>query len=671
MRPIRILIVILVLLLTACKPAPEEPAEAPRGSPPEASGAPPAPAEPAAPQGDPVQKDVTDPADAAVPDGGDPPGATPSGGGDVKAAPVEARGGSSCKPDCLLKACGSDGCGGSCGACDAGTVCRTGRCVPDDCVRDCAEKTCGDDGCGGSCGRCPAPAVCGAGACRARIGVGLFEGPPGTPGDGIPRAIENLYLGFPAGWSGACEYDRFPRDKADRVLARNPAGGVLLTLLPDCGFAPFASDFGEGSRPRAAVQQLAEDIAAFDAPVIVRIAPEMNAPWFPWGPCALDNKDNPCLDDATKYRAGFANVARLLKAHGGPKLRIAWTPLAEPAYWRESMKEYPTYEDFYPGDEVVDYVGVDLTWAEETAAPEGAFVAGIEAFYRAWSAPEGRGKPMIVAETSAECRLTESVGCVHPVPGFEGIEGWWGPWGRLALDAAEGGADGDCEEIPTGERHLVLRTLPDAAGSLECGSYYIGGMALPLEWGEGLDLSKGNAFRIRARKEPSGATPTLQIELCDTTAPACTGEDRCCAEESVTVNIAVDSLEWKTWTVSYDDFAPSVPGTAPDMDWTRARSLKLHVVCPDQRGPLSPLHLDGVGVARITQPGAAACDARRRAWAHQAFAPDLCARFPNLELVLWRQGFRRTPEAVFDARIRDATFWRELWGGECFTGTWF
>ncbi len=69
-----------------------------------------------------------------------------------------------CAPACAGKQCGSDGCGGSCGTCAAGTACDSaGRCV---CAPDCAGKQCGSDGCGGSCGSCAAGTACdGAGRC--------------------------------------------------------------------------------------------------------------------------------------------------------------------------------------------------------------------------------------------------------------------------------------------------------------------------------------------------------------------------------------------------------------------------------------------------------------------------------------------------------------------------
>jgi hypothetical protein len=67
-----------------------------------------------------------------------------------------------CAPDCTGKECGDDGCGGSCGACGPGKTCRANRCA---CAPDCAGKACGDDGCGGTCGACPAGTQCAAGAC--------------------------------------------------------------------------------------------------------------------------------------------------------------------------------------------------------------------------------------------------------------------------------------------------------------------------------------------------------------------------------------------------------------------------------------------------------------------------------------------------------------------------
>ena len=67
-----------------------------------------------------------------------------------------------CAPACNGKACGADGCGGTCGSCPANHSCNAiGQCIPfGACVPSCSGKACGDDGCGGTCGTCPSPLLC-------------------------------------------------------------------------------------------------------------------------------------------------------------------------------------------------------------------------------------------------------------------------------------------------------------------------------------------------------------------------------------------------------------------------------------------------------------------------------------------------------------------------------
>jgi len=69
-----------------------------------------------------------------------------------------------CTPNCAGKACGDNGCGGSCGTCTTGYTCSAaGQCI---CTPNCSGKNCGADGCGGSCGTCTTGYTCNtAGVC--------------------------------------------------------------------------------------------------------------------------------------------------------------------------------------------------------------------------------------------------------------------------------------------------------------------------------------------------------------------------------------------------------------------------------------------------------------------------------------------------------------------------
>lgn len=75
-------------------------------------------------------------------------------------------GGAPCTANCVGKTCGPDGCGGSCGSCDAGYYCDAGTCRSS-CVSDCDKLgyECGFDSCGYSCGECREERRCVSGHC--------------------------------------------------------------------------------------------------------------------------------------------------------------------------------------------------------------------------------------------------------------------------------------------------------------------------------------------------------------------------------------------------------------------------------------------------------------------------------------------------------------------------
>lgn len=146
-------------------------------------------------------------------------GSGPDPGG---AHPIECP--DTCVPACAARACGDDGCGGSCGTCGSGATCLDGACVPDPvepapdavdpldamevpdvvespdadpvadaaCVPACGGGWCGDDGCGGRCPGCPDGWVCGdAGFCmrHAAVDAGANEAGPGDGGEDDPGAV--------------------------------------------------------------------------------------------------------------------------------------------------------------------------------------------------------------------------------------------------------------------------------------------------------------------------------------------------------------------------------------------------------------------------------------------------------------------------------------------------
>jgi hypothetical protein len=105
-----------------------------------------------------------------------------------------------CTPNCAGRECGSDGCGGSCGTCAAPSTCNMGRCT---CTPNCAGRECGSDGCGGSCGTCAAPSTCNMGRCTCTPSCS------GSRSCGMPDGCGGRCTGCPSGltcnpMTGAC-----------------------------------------------------------------------------------------------------------------------------------------------------------------------------------------------------------------------------------------------------------------------------------------------------------------------------------------------------------------------------------------------------------------------------------------------------------------------------------
>ncbi len=87
---------------------------------------------------------------------------------------------------------------------------------------------------------------------------------------------------------------------------------------------------------------------------IIRLGWEWDGGWYPWHVMTAE--------DAKNYAGCWQQIVRTMKAvPGAEKLQFCWNGAGEP-------KKFPL-EAAYPGDDVVDYVGLDIydkTWAKGT-----------------------------------------------------------------------------------------------------------------------------------------------------------------------------------------------------------------------------------------------------------------------------------------------------------------
>ncbi|WP_309126588.1 OpgC domain-containing protein [Kocuria sp.] len=224
---------------------------------------------------------------------------------------------------------------------------------------------------------------------------------------------------------------------------------ALLTVRPEVSLEKV-----DDARAAVLAAQVADVAEGYEGTVFVRFAPQMNASWVPWG------------QQPEAYRDAFRAVAKAMDAELGDPVMV-WSPTVGGDYPFRAASTVPpsggdlgaldtdgngvwnqdddAYRPYYPGDDVVDWVGLSAYHDDtgdgpvrNTVAAPGAFEAQLgparatgppagEDFYAAYAA--GRDKPLMV-ETSA-----------FYSPGAEGApereikSGWW----DQVLAAASGG----------------------------------------------------------------------------------------------------------------------------------------------------------------------------------------------------------------------------------------
>ena len=273
----------------------------------------------------------------------------------------------------------------------------------------------------------------------------VHAGPARATGNPQPAAApdEGPYLGAMLDWATdtaaghaerlgapAAIYGRpvpLPMSEQEQGYLRDYFGQVsaqgahaLLTIRPEVPLARV-----DDARAAVLAAQVADVAEGYDGTVFIRFAPQMNASWVPWG------------QQPEAYTEAFRTVAAALDAELEDPV-LVWSPTAAEDYpFRAPSTTGPeggalgaldttgdgvwdvdddAYSPYYPGDDVVDWVGLTAYHDESDGASvpnavpgSGEFAALIgpasttgppasEDFYAAYAS--GRGKPLMV-ETGA------------------------------------------------------------------------------------------------------------------------------------------------------------------------------------------------------------------------------------------------------------------------------
>ncbi|HNW44311.1 MAG TPA: glycosyl hydrolase [Elusimicrobiales bacterium] len=143
--------------------------------------------------------------------------------------------------------------------------------------------------------------------------------------------------------------DKFPVSEMKR---RNSAPAILaLTWEPYLKTEEKRSLLGEiaGGRHDAYMRRLAAAIKGYGRPVMLSWGHEPNGDWYSWSGSA--NGRSPEL-----YIKAWRRMAAVLRAGGGPKLRLVFTVNAED----KPAESWNRFENYYPGGAYADAVGLDV-----------------------------------------------------------------------------------------------------------------------------------------------------------------------------------------------------------------------------------------------------------------------------------------------------------------------
>jgi Glycosyl hydrolase family 26 len=216
----------------------------------------------------------------------------------------------------------------------------------------------------------------------------------------------------PAGWASAANF-------CDAVAS--VGGTPLLTLEP---MQPdlVARNWQPGTPAYDAAQAFAQAAGRWGKPLFIRFAHEMNGSWYPW--CEWRDKNKNLERDPGEesgftpqdYRAAYRNVALLLRRLA-PNVALVWCPNSG---LLGGGRRDP-FAPFYPGDDVVDWVGLDFyergftkpmpgdkLWGGQVAynithdANDDKDTPDIDEsvnFYQTYAV--GKKKPMMICETAA------------------------------------------------------------------------------------------------------------------------------------------------------------------------------------------------------------------------------------------------------------------------------
>ncbi len=237
------------------------------------------------------------------------------------------------------------------------------------------------------------------------LGVYFYQNGQCAPGDESAVSDWKSRMGrLPAVWmiyQTWTGWNAFPGAQAQR--ARQLGGQLMVTWEPwssggrsDVRWS--CARIADGAQD-AYIRQYARAVRAAGAPVMIRLAHEMNGDWYPWsvGFGADGRRHNG--NTPQSYVAMWRHVVEIFRAEGATNAKWVWAPNIEVINAQNSQsRQKADLAALYPGDNMVDWIGLSV-YNDTTKQSWRTFSDLFDSPYRTLTALSPR--PMMIAEMGA------------------------------------------------------------------------------------------------------------------------------------------------------------------------------------------------------------------------------------------------------------------------------
>ena len=171
---------------------------------------------------------------------------------------------------------------------------------------------------------------------------------------GKPIAIEMFFTGWPASKS-----PDFPKSQCDAIVSKGAAPHI--TWMPQVSGTTYPLDGIINGSWDSYIKGYAAQVKAWGKPLFIRYGHEMNGDWYTYGGAKNGGGtttgfgDSKKADGPERFIASYIHVWNIFKQEGVENVTWIWCPNngSSPA------ESWNTPDAYYPGDDYVDWVGMD------------------------------------------------------------------------------------------------------------------------------------------------------------------------------------------------------------------------------------------------------------------------------------------------------------------------